>query len=297
MNAIFAFKELLKRLLPKSAVKVLTRLWPAIMERLPVRLKSQYRALKWDQDFHKKHFPITVVAIETVGNCNRECVYCPVSVVAKRKGRMSTEIFESIIVQLRDLGYKGEIYMHFFNEPLLDTRVVSFLRFIRKNLRENFLKFVTNGDLLTTELAREFFDIGVDILAVSLHDAALEEKANAIYAELPPEMKTKMERNRYYDLQNHEYDSRAGAIVSDDFKVVRVAEVEGCDKTEFIIDYQGNVHPCSEDIGQGYVLGNVNELSLYEIWDRNRGRFRDHFTGNFCQVCRQCVGLEKTNVA
>lgn len=281
------------RLLPAAITKNASRCWRAILKSLPLSVQQKYRGHKWDRDFHNKPFPINVIAIETIGECNRDCAYCPVSLVDKRKGRMSKETFESIVLQMKELDYQGEIYLHFYNEPLLDKRIIGFLKFIRQHRKDNMLKFFTNGDPLTVQKARDIIDAGVTTLAVSMHDAETEEKANKIAAQLSPEMRAKFETNRYYDLENHVYTNRAGSIKSESFEVRRAAYVEGCDKTEFIIDYMGNVHPCSEDIGQGYVLGNANDTSLLEIWENSRSRFRDHFTGNFCAVCRQCVGLDQ----
>jgi radical SAM protein with 4Fe4S-binding SPASM domain len=293
MNVLFAIKALMLRALPAEIIRRIFRVWRGFLSLLPLSAQQKYRGYKWDRDFDREHFPINVIAIETIGECNRDCAYCPVSLVDKRRGRMSKETFESIVLQLKKLDYQGEIYLHFYNEPLLDKRVIGFLRFIREHLKDNMLKLFTNGDPLTLQKARDIIDAGVTALAISMHDAETEEKADKIIAGLPLEMREKIETNRYYDIENHIYTNRAGSIVSDDFEVRRAASVEGCDKTEFIIDYKGSVHPCSEDIGQGYVLGNVNENTLLEIWQNGRSRFRDHFTGNFCAICRQCVGLDR----
>jgi len=295
-GGVYAIKEIMKTRAPGAVVKPLRRAWSKVLKNAPIKMRQNYRRTKWNNHFHHQKFPVTVVAIETIGECNRECAYCPVSLVDKRRGRMATEVFESIVLQLKELNYQDEIFFHFYNEPLLDKRMIDHLKFTRQHLPENFLKLVTNGDPLTLKKANAILDAGVNVLGISMHDPETEEKAIGIIAGLQEEKRARVETYRFYDWQNHEYTNRAGTIVSDDFKVRRAASREGCDKTEFVIDYMGDVHPCSEDIGKGYVLGNVSESPLLDIWKNGRDRYRDHFTGNFCAVCRQCVGIDEAPI-
>ncbi|MEM9707046.1 MAG: SPASM domain-containing protein, partial [Pseudomonadota bacterium] len=67
---------------------------------------------------------------------------------------------------------------------------------------------------------------------------------------------------------------------------------EGCNRIQFNIDYLGDVHPCCMDFGSEYVLGNVTETSLIDIWRNTRHQFKQHFTGDYQRaVCFRCAKL------
>ena len=279
---------------PASMIHHARNAWSAALRRLPMPLNRYYRQRKWGLDIALAHFPLVSMSIETVGNCNRDCVYCPVSVFPKRKGRMPTDIFQKVILELKALGYKNEIFLHFYNEPLLDTRILDFLTFVHEHLPANPLPFVTNGDLLTLEKTREIFAAGATLLRVSIHDRDLVEKIRNIEDQLTPAERRKFTSVHFYDLDNNIYTSRAGTVApkANEYKTEPAAFPQGCDKVEYHVDYLGQVHPCPEDMENGYVLGNVNSETLLEIWERNRQNFYDHFTGNYTRdICKRCAGV------
>lgn len=270
----------------------LKRAWAIVLEKAPPALRARQRRLKWERDFDRAAFPMRCIAIETLGNCNRSCSYCPVSVFPLRKGRMSNKLFEKIILELADIGYVGDVHFHFYNEPLLDKRIAFFCNFARQRLPHNFMLLQTNGDLLTVDRARELLATGISNLGISCHDRDASEHAKAVIAEMSEEEKARMSYSNVWDTDNFAYTSRAGTI-SGDYTYRAVAGDWGCDKIEYHIDYLGNVHPCGEDMEGGYVLGNINNDSLVGIWDKNRGNFRDHFLANFTRdVCRRCAGVD-----
>ena len=44
-----------------------------------------------------------------------------------RQGRLETEVVLDLLTQLRELAYRGIVHFHFYNEPLIDKRIVDFL--------------------------------------------------------------------------------------------------------------------------------------------------------------------------
>jgi cyclic pyranopterin phosphate synthase len=74
------------------------------------------------------------VAIEISTFCNRTCYYCPNSIEETPVDFMTEKTFNKIIAQLKEINYSGVILYHFYNEPLLDKRLPSFIRHVKKNL-------------------------------------------------------------------------------------------------------------------------------------------------------------------
>jgi len=63
------------------------------------------------------------IGIETFSPCNRKCGFCPVGLGKREVDKMPEALFERIIDPLAARGYRGEIGLHFYNEPLLDPRL------------------------------------------------------------------------------------------------------------------------------------------------------------------------------
>ena len=80
-----------------------------------------------------------VVNLETINRCNSTCEFCTANKNAEKRpyARMSEELYYSIIDQLRDWNYKGHLTLYGNNEPWLDTRIVEFHKYARKQLPEN----------------------------------------------------------------------------------------------------------------------------------------------------------------
>lgn len=94
-----------------------------------------------------------VVNLETINRCNSTCEFCTANKNAEKRPymRMEDDLFYNIIDQLKDWGYKGHLTMYGNNEPWLDTRIVEFHEYARKQLPEAYIFMSTNGLLLTVD--------------------------------------------------------------------------------------------------------------------------------------------------
>lgn len=243
-------------------------------------------------------FPVDVVGIETVGNCNRSCGYCPVSQHDKRVGRLAENVVYRFFDQLADLGYKNKLVFHYYNEPMLDKRILDFLRYAASKLPDAFKLMTTNGDLTTRDNIFELFDAGATRVAISAHDEATAVRFARLKAELDPPASERLEIRPYYRVGDGtkaaRITNRGGAIDLGEYSVDEVVEAspEGCNRVEFYVDFQGNAHPCCMDFSDGYVIGNIKKTPVLEIWRSARHLYEEHFTGQYTkEVCRKCVGL------
>ena len=73
-------------------------------------------------DFTKNWFKgqLKLIEIETFSYCNRKCWFCPNSTIDRHSGStaMPEEMYLSIINQLSEIDYSGEITYSRYNEPL-----------------------------------------------------------------------------------------------------------------------------------------------------------------------------------
>lgn len=221
----------------------------------------------------------TIVTIETHGLCNRRCRYCP------RKDEaafMEERVFRKIIMELREWGYKGDISLHGYNEPLLDPRLARFTRYIRKHLPGCYQYVNTNGDYLTDETARELFASGVKKIIVSLHD--------------PPSINPYLYRDYHPGIVFHDY--RNATRKTPLFNRAGHLEIEGeplrwCYfPVGLYIRWDGSVVRCSNDVLKEWVVANVKGEEICTIWndaDFSKWR-RDRLNGRanhpMCDICR-----------
>ena len=75
-----------------------------------------------------------LIALETISACNRECWFCKFG--QPRGGevvsRMTMELVERIVLNLRDLSYAGRLSWYKINEPLVDKRLPAMIRFAKQ---------------------------------------------------------------------------------------------------------------------------------------------------------------------
>ena len=92
--------------------------------------------------------------IETKSSCNMQCKFCPYPLIKDHTPELSSdEVYEIIdSIDRNDDNFDG-IFLHGFNEPLLDSRIFEFIKYIKH--RGLKVSFTTNGILLKSKKIRE----------------------------------------------------------------------------------------------------------------------------------------------
>jgi len=256
------------------------------------------RDREWQEIEHASMvLPIKLVALETIGNCNRVCAYCPVSSAPKRMGRLEEEAIYSVINQLAMFDYHGKFVFHFYNEPLLDKRIFSFVEYCSEFLPYAKKLLTTNGDFLNEKKLKKLLNSDFDV-AISAHDIATYNKGQLLKKTMPFDRQTSIQIRPFYKVgdgsKSVRITNRGGSVDMTKFASEETQEAgqEGCNRLEFNIDYLGNVHPCCMDFSNGYIVGNVKHESLKNIWQKTKVQFKEHFFGYYSkQVCLKCAKL------
>jgi radical SAM protein with 4Fe4S-binding SPASM domain len=236
----------------------------------------------------------SLVEIEINHSCNLACSYCPNSNSERiEKGEMSLEQFNLITDQLAELNYEGLVSFHFYNEPLLCTKLNEFTAILKNKLPKVRLQIYSNGLFLTLSRTMELFEKGVDFFVITKHEAI---KGNFVFDETYEKLEEKY-RNKivYKNFKDIELNNRGGLIP-------HLSENKEKNYTEFpcmianmftVITLKGNVLPCYEDFNQAEVMGNVNEDHIKEIWNSNhytkfRQKLRTKRRLSDSNLCKQC---------
>lgn len=240
--------------------------------RIAVELNPYDERLKKNLAFYEELVSIPfpeVIEIETNSNCNRTCHAClrnshpdreKVSSWFENK-LMPMEQIKLIFDQAKYMGFKKDIGLSHFNEPLSDPRIVDILKLAKSyNFRNIF--FHSNGDLLTKELAEKI-------------DGLVNWITFSVYAEGPAKTKREQEIKSYFSKTNVRFTvgklglTHYGPTEELDEVIKSVIDLS-CPEPQhrMVINHKGQMEFCCEDIGGNFDLGSVSENnSLYDLWN------------------------------
>ena len=113
-----------------------------------------------------------IVQIESTNLCNAKCVFCPRDEMHRRQGVMEMDLFKKIVDECVTLGIT-HVRVHNYGEPFLDRQLVEKVRYAKsRGIPE--VGMISNGSLITEEIAAGMIDAGLDAINISV-DAAGKE--------------------------------------------------------------------------------------------------------------------------
>lgn len=240
-------------------------------------------------------FPL-IVNLETINRCNSTCSFCTANKYAEKRPykRMEDELFYSIIDQLKDWGYKGHLTLYGNNEPWLDTRIVEFHRYCRKQLPDCFIFMSTNGLLLDIDKVKAIVPY-VDQLIINNYclDMKLHDNVREIYEyvrENPKDFEKVdiLIQIRYMDAV---LTNRAGSAPNKKNNTKVIKETCLMPFTDMFIFPDGRMGICCCDNLEVTTLADLNTTPLKEAWNNAEykrvreaiSKGRQNFP--FCKFC------------
>ncbi len=113
-----------------------------------------------------------IVQIESTNLCNAKCVFCPRDEMHRRQGVMDMALYRKVVDECAALGIT-HVRVHNYGEPFLDGQLVEKVRYAKsRGIAE--VGMISNGSLITEELAAGMIDAGLDAINISV-DAAGKE--------------------------------------------------------------------------------------------------------------------------
>lgn len=235
------------------------------------------------------------IDIEINHACNRTCSYCPNSLTQRaEQGEMSVELFAKILHQLKQINYLGKICFHFYNEPLLCSKLELFVEMAKKQLPASKLELVTNGTLLTEEKFLRLADLGVYLFTITKHEGVESIPLDKSLTSMDAELKSKLKIMDYTQLY---YSNRGGLVpeISRDKKLplLRPCFIPSC---MVVVTVKGNILGCYEDYNQESTMGNIQEKHIKEIWESDKfSNFRQDLKLGRREkypLCRKCDNIK-----
>jgi radical SAM protein with 4Fe4S-binding SPASM domain len=217
--------------------------------------------------------PLFVAAlIETTNTCNRTCWFCKFGQPRRPSvpRRMSWELIEKIVRNLKELDYRGRVSWFRINEPLADKRIYEIVAFTKQHLPDCYCTLLTNGDLLDDGVFGRLRDAGLDRLGVSVYDDATYDKIETLACR--PQLATIFDRRPkqqpvFVSSRAGSIDLNVGGLPEQPARLTALREHDCLRPSTMInINSDGSVVLCCHDLHDEVVMGNVTTQSLEEVW-------------------------------
>ena len=261
-----------------------------------------------------------IVQIESTNICNAKCVFCPRDDMHRRQGIMSVELFRKIVDECVDLGIT-HVRMHNYGEAFIDKMLVEKVRYAKqKGIKE--VGVISNGSLITEQVARGMIDAGLDAINISV-DASGKEvfestrlglKYDKVIANIERLVRLRTESGRRrpklilsFVRQNNSADEQAfiehWRAIADKVHVTDLHNWAGTLNTESDVNYpcyrpwltftvlwDGRVSLCCADFDGKIILGDLNTHSIADIWNAEPylNARRQHLESGGPDICRAC---------
>ena len=261
------------------------------------------------------------IRLENTNACNAHCVMCPRESQTRKRGFIDPRLVEKILAEAE--GKKiTKFTVQGFGEPLLDKRFCTYVRLIKERLSCPTFT-VSNGTLITPELAEELVSCGLDKIKISFYGTGKEE-----YERIHAPLKYDKARGGIMNLVRARRAARSKITI----RVQYIGKLwkyipfffQWVGKTSvgyntlhnygngrayrstngkagrcpilsqpiLQVLWTGEVVPCCYDFNGTMVLGDVRRQSIEEIWhgERYQAIRRAHAEGRFSEwpLCIKC---------
>jgi len=225
------------------------------------------------------------VAIEISTTCNRKCIYCPNSKYNLPPKKMPIKLYHLIINQLKVIKFSGSLYFHFYNEPLLDSRLASLVKIAKKALPNCFIRIFTNGDFLNQTNISKLIHSGVFEFVVTQHQPSSTEWQKNLKT-----LTKKFPKTISLQSLTHTPLSNRGGLIQVTNKENRKNCIDPLQTLQ--IDIDGNIILCCNDYFRSQKFGNLKEKSIIDIWnDVNYKTIRYELRKGVTNlpICKKCL--------
>lgn len=267
------------------------------------------------------------IILETNSYCNMKCSMCTRNFFSTQKEiDIAEEIVDRIVQQCKEY-HVPSIFIGAGAECLINPNIKQILKKM-KSIQNLDCFLITNGYNLDKEMANFLIDIQFERVYVSL-DAARQETYRKIRGcdlsrveknvndllHLRDERNSVLplvrvsfvmqdenmeEREEFFEKWKNKVDIIDYQCLIDYKDLDKLDEPETLPETDFqcvnpfrmlVIDYEGNIFPCSSDYAYHMPIGNIMEMSIGEAW--NSKQMRELRTSilekSFGKVCRNCI--------
>jgi Radical SAM superfamily/Iron-sulfur cluster-binding domain len=261
-----------------------------------------------------------IVQIESTNLCNAKCVFCPRDDMHRRQGVMDMELFRKIVDECAALGIT-HVRVHNYGEPFLDRQLVEKVRYAKaKGIPE--VGMISNGSLITEDLARGMIEAGLDAINISVDAAGKETfertrvhlQYDTVVGNIRTLARLRKELGRAHPRlilsfvrQDNSADEQAfideWSGIADKIHINDLHNWAGTLNHEsdvhypcyrlwltFTVLWDGRVSLCCADFDGRHILGDLRTSTIARIWNSPAYRAvrRQHLESGGPEICRSC---------
>jgi 2-deoxy-scyllo-inosamine dehydrogenase (SAM-dependent)/8-amino-3,8-dideoxy-alpha-D-manno-octulosonate transaminase len=198
---------------------------------------------------------------------------------------MDERLFYKIIDELGSINYAGRISPHFYGEPLLDKRIFNFISYIRKKCPYSYIRFSSNGDLLTEDIFKKLISSGLDMIFVTNYDDQPKPELIGLTKKYPKNIS-------YRDFKDVSVVNRAGVLIANK-KNKNIEKACLRPSNQLVVNWKGNVILCCNDYYEKYIFGNLNKQSVLDVWNSDKfNKYRklllEESNRKKIDICKNC---------
>jgi radical SAM protein with 4Fe4S-binding SPASM domain len=247
-------------------------------------------------------------------------VFCPRDEMHRRQGVMDFDLYRKVVDECAALGIT-HVRVHNYGEPFLDRQLVEKVRYAKsKGIAE--VGMISNGSLITEEIARGMFDAGLDAINISVDASGREVfertrvglKYDKVIANIERLVRIRADLGRTHPklilsfVRQGDGDEERAFIerwrsVADKIHITEIHNWAGTLNREsdvrypcyrqwltFTVLWDGRVSLCCADFDGKVTLGDLRTSSIRDIWESERYRAvrREHLESGGPDICRAC---------
>lgn len=262
-------------------------------------------------------YRLTSLVIETTNRCNLKCIMCAHHIGMKREPKdLEFNLLKKIVGQTHRC-IETICFSH-IGEPFVNPNIFKMIEYIKRNGQRVII--YTNGTLLNEEKMLKLLKLKVDALNFSVdgNKEVYERIRGWSYEDIKEkilkfiELRNKFNKDTKVKIAMVIFEKNEKEIknfndywknIVDEIKYFpRILEYKENKGKRFrkicrelwrgnlIITSSGNIVCCCADYDEEFVLGNISEQKLKDIWrgEKLRNLRKEHLKGDFPDRCKRC---------
>jgi radical SAM protein with 4Fe4S-binding SPASM domain len=243
----------------------------------------------------KKNFPY-IIDVELTNNCNLLCSFCSRNIMRRGRGFLSNGTFKKILKEC--INFNTPIRFIRWGEPFLHSNVMSYSKMIIDSGLP--VHITTNGLLVDEKMSEEMVYMGLDSIIFSMQGVEntyknmrgdnynlvknnilklieIRDNEEKPYIKITSTMtnETKEQIDKFIGCWSGLVDditigrtdmSRINGELPKNAKYIPCTEVY----QKLSVDWNGGISACCADYDRLLALGNIDESSLYYIWNNSK---------------------------